>query len=232
MRIILFIIVSFSLFYSCREISRVSEIPSKSYPAILADINNTQSGWSDEYSSGNTSIKKEVIEKARAFLMTQLTKEIFPSWYGTYWDFNGTTTKPKEGHIACGYFVTTTLQDAGFDIPRVKWAQAASEQMILSATSEVKRFSGKKMEEVAKWLLAQEDALYIVGLDNHTGFVLKQGVQLKFIHSSPVNNNGGVASENATGNNPLSVSGYRVFGKLLNDEMVIRWLTGYKWKMT
>jgi hypothetical protein len=231
MRFLLFIIISFSLFYSCKEIKPTVEVPSKSYPEILSEISTRQSELSEKYSTGDASKKKQILLEARTFLLNQLTQEIFPSWYGTNWDFNGVTTNPKEGDIACGYFVTTTLEDAGFKIPRVKWAQAASEQMILSATSDVKRFSGKKMEEVAKWLFEQDDALYIVGLDNHTGFVLKQGASLKFIHSSPVNHNHGVASESATGHNPLSVSGYRVFGKLLNDQMIVRWLTGYQWKM-
>jgi len=168
--------------------------------------------------------KKGIVIEAREYLFSQLTNEIFPSWYGTAWDFNGVTQVPNEGHIACGYFVTTTLQDAGFDVPRIKWAQMASENMITKATPHVTRFSNASMEEIETWLASQEDALYMVGLDNHTGFVCKKGNQMKFIHSSPYNELGGVISESIDTHNPLAVSGYRVFGKILHDEMIVKWL--------
>lgn len=38
---------------------------------------------------------------------------LMPCWYGTPWDFNGCTTEPGKGSIACGYFVSTVLRDAG-----------------------------------------------------------------------------------------------------------------------
>ena len=37
-------------------------------------------------------------------------------WIGTVWDFNGVTRTPKQGAIACGYFVTNVLTDLGFKI--------------------------------------------------------------------------------------------------------------------
>ena len=57
------------------------------------------------------------------YLFTTLSKKIFPSWYGTAWDFNGYTEKPLNGEIACGYFVTTTLKHIGFNLNRYKIAQ-------------------------------------------------------------------------------------------------------------
>ena len=103
-----------------------------------------------------------------------MTDKIFPYWYGTDWDFNGTTQKPNEGKIACGYFVTTTLRDIGLDINRVKLAQCASEQMIKKLVSEdnIYRFSNKSIEEFETNLKQKGNGIYVVGLDNHTGFVL------------------------------------------------------------
>jgi len=71
-----------------------------------------------------------VIRFSQAFLIQTITEKIFPCWYNTPCDFKGTTQQPGKGRIACGYFVTTVLRDAGFLIPRVKWAQFAPESMI------------------------------------------------------------------------------------------------------
>jgi len=224
--IILFVIAT-CLCFTCKQpVDPYNKTPSKTYDLILSETDSARKKLANTYNQAQD--KNAVIKEARSFIIAKMTQEILPSWYGTNWDFNGTTTTPKKGSIACGYFVTTTLEDAGFKIPRVKWAQMASEKMITSCTQSIKRFSGKEMEEVEKWLLAQEDALYIVGLDNHTGFVYKSGKEVRFIHSSPVTQCKGVANEKATDHNPLSVSGYRVFGKLFTDEMIKKWLLGTK----
>ncbi|HEY1086629.1 MAG TPA: hypothetical protein VGE37_03005, partial [Archangium sp.] len=51
---------------------------------------------------------------ARSTLLSYLEASAFPAWAGTVWDFNGTSTVPGEGKIACGYDVTTVLEQAGF----------------------------------------------------------------------------------------------------------------------
>ncbi|WMJ72126.1 hypothetical protein RCC89_02925 [Cytophagaceae bacterium ABcell3] len=38
-----------------------------------------------------------------------LVNKLIPYWYGTKWDFEGHTDVPGKGEIACGYFVSTTL---------------------------------------------------------------------------------------------------------------------------
>ena len=48
-------------------------------------------------------------KQASQLLFSNLADSVFPAWYGTKWDFNGHTNVPKEGLIACGYFVSTTL---------------------------------------------------------------------------------------------------------------------------
>jgi hypothetical protein len=61
-----------------------------------------------------------------------IVDSIIPYWFGTKWNFYGTTEVPRNGSIACGYFVTTVLRDAGLRINRIKLAQAASEEMMKS----------------------------------------------------------------------------------------------------
>lgn len=214
------------LLLGCSQTNELSIKPSKSYDQILSDIENQRIVYNLKYKEANNEDKKKVLKDAKKFLFDQLTLEIFPSWYGTKWDFNGVTEKPKEGCIACGYFVTTTLRDLGLRIPRVKWAQAASETMIMEATTKVKRFSNANMQDVKDWLLSKGDAIYIVGLDNHTGYVYKKGSQLIFVHSSPYNKAGGVIAEDINTHSPLTVSSYRVFGEILTKEMVLNWIEG------
>jgi hypothetical protein len=226
-KLVLLVLIGSLLFNnSCGTPKKMDELPTKSYNEVLAAIQTKKKELKAKYDAANTTEKKLVIEETRVFLFNQLTNEIFPSWYGTNWDYNGVTEKPKEGAIACGYFVTTTLSHLGLNIPRVKWAQAASETMIIAATPEITRFSEKKIEDIEKWLLEQDDAIYMVGLDSHTGFVYKKGNELWSVHSSPWNSQkGGVVIEPIDADAPLKSSKYRIFGKLFLDDMVKAWLT-------
>lgn len=139
--------------------------------------------------------------------------EIYPYWLGTRWNFNGISQVPGEGSIACGYFVTTVVRDMNFDIDRVKLAQCASEEMILELIDEkkIKRYNGKENDKMLKYLEDQKINLFIVGLDNHTGFILNDGKELYFIHSSgrfPFC----VIKEKAKNSKTLLESKYKVLG--------------------
>ena len=61
--------------------------------------------------------------------------ELLPAWDGTPWDFHGTSQAPREGKIACGYFVSTTLLHLGLQVERVRMAQQASELIVKSLVS-------------------------------------------------------------------------------------------------
>jgi len=86
-----------------------------------------------------------------------VTETIAPAWFGTAWNFNGTSETPQQGCIACGYFVTTVLRDAGLPIARVKLAQCASEQMITSLIQSkyISRFSNIAMEDFIRSIQSQ-----------------------------------------------------------------------------
>ena len=139
---------------------------------------------------------------------------IHDEWLGTEWAFSGTTRTPRGGAIACGYFVTTTLQQAGVELDRVRLAQAASETMIveLAKPETVRRFSDAPLDAFLASVRRQGEGYYIVGLDDHTGFlrVAEDGV-ITFVHSGPGK---GVVIE-APGDAPkLANSRYRVTGKI------------------
>ncbi|WP_460557301.1 hypothetical protein [Ferruginibacter profundus] len=151
---------------------------------------------------------------------------IIPGWIGTAWDFNGTSETPQQGKIACGYFVTTVLRDAGLPVARIKLAQCASEQMVttLIQPKYIQRFSNISIDNFVKAVQQQGFGLYIVGLDNHVGFIYNDGTEIYFIHSTFVGTRN-VQKEKAATSRVLSQSKYKVLGKLSADEKALdRWI--------
>jgi hypothetical protein len=149
----------------------------------------------------------------------RLTKIIcdsmIPCWYGTPWNFYGTSEIPGKGTIACGYFVTTILRDAGLTNQRIKLAQVPSEEMIktLCEKSTIERFSNKSIDEFVAAIKEMGYGLYIVGLDSHTGFIYNDGAAIYFIHASYISPKC-VMKEFAVSSSILTSSKYRVVGKL------------------
>lgn len=160
-----------------------------------------------------------------------ISTRIFPYWYGTKWDFNGTTEIPHEGKIACGYFVTTTLRDMGVPINRIKMAQCPSEEMIqsLASASNIHHLSGITITEFENRLEKFGKGLYIVGLDNHTGFLLLSSHGNYFIHSSGIFPFQVVKDK--LSESPLLIrSKYRVVGKISSDEQFLKNWVAYEKK--
>ena len=171
--------------------------------------------------------KKEIVAHTTEYLQQLITKDLPTFWYGTPWDYSGTTELPNEGHIACGYYVSTMLRDAGFEVERRKLAQQASEKIVKTLVSEkyIKRFSRKKIKPFLEEMDKLGEGLYIVGLDTHVGFLLVEDGKKQFIHSARTTK--GVVNENAWSSKVLIRSKYRIVGKLLpNDEVVEKWLIG------
>ena len=139
---------------------------------------------------------------------------LFTCWLGTPWDFNGTAEEPGNGKIACGYFVTTLLRDMGVTINRIKHAQCASEEMILAVClkKSIHRFSNENISTFVERI--NEPGLYIVGLDFHTGFILKDGSETYFIHANYTGDRI-VEKEIAIKSTVLGGSKYKVIGKVI-----------------
>lgn len=196
----------------------------QSYNEIITNIETRRIELASIYSFTNN--KDSLISVAQEFLFDKIVNEIFPAWYNTKWDFNGTTTIPQKGKIACGYFVTTVLEHAGFKLPRVKWAQLASEAIILKLNKDVKKFRNRPVKEVIDYISNSGKGLYIVGLDIHVGFIVNDGEEISFVHSNYYKPEIGVMKESLEGKNPLADSKYRVIGKILHQTMVEKWLPG------
>lgn len=143
-------------------------------------------------------------------------------WIGTKWDFNGTTQQPQNGAIACGYFVTTVLEDFGIKLKRIFLAQQASSVMIskLCLKKSIKTFSNiEQLEHYLKNRNKQE--IYIVGLDYHTGFIIRDGEKNYFLHSNYINREG-VIKEEIQKSNALKSSKIIVIGSLSQNEELFK----------
>lgn len=197
-----------------------------SYTSKEKRLANTHRQLTTQYKNAKTRAQKQqVLHKARHAFITANTS-LAPYWYGTPWSFNGISQTPQEGSIACGYFVTTLLEDAGLKVQRAKLAQQASENIIKSLTTEkhIKRFHNASLK---KFVTAVENwgaGLYVVGLDFHVGFIWHDGKDVHFIHSTYVHPKAAF-SELATHSPVLASSKYRVIGKISDDDRLIKkWL--------
>lgn len=196
------------------------------YTALKHRIEQRRLAFAATYATADAAGRAAVIDSARTYLFDRIALEVLPAWYGTPWDFNGTTRTPGTGTIACGYFVNTVLQDAGFRLPRIKWSQMASEPITVKTSHRIKRFRDRPVQEVITYIQQQGDGLYKVGLDNHVGFVVARKGVIRFVHSNYYQRDIGVMSEPLDGHNPLAGSRYRIVGSLLGYAMMEYWILG------
>lgn len=178
------LIVLVSLFqFSCRETisdETTEKAQLKPYAELKEELKN---------------FKGDAKEKQDRFF-TFINTDVPNYWMGTKWDFNGTTRTPQNGTIACGYFVTTVLDDFGIKLKRIQLAQQVSSVMIktLCESKSIKHFS--KIEQVETYLNGRnKEEIFIVGLDFHTGFIIKDQSKLYFLHSNYIQKEGVVKEE-------------------------------------
>ena len=168
-----------------------------------------------------------LLSSARQAVFHAITTELLPDWYGTPWDFYGTTETPGQGAIACGYFVSTVLRDAGLKVERAPLAQQASEKIVktLAAPGDIVRFRNVDPAEVVRGVRAAEgDGLYVVGMDFHVGFLVLDGTRADLCHSAWVPPRHVVCEPAVT--SPGFQSHYYVVGPALPDARLEDWLAG------
>jgi hypothetical protein len=210
---------------SARSEELVPPVPSESYAVVRDRLAARREALASTYAT--VSERPLVRREARDAVLTAITQDLIPHWTGTTWDYYGTTQVPGEGEIACGYFVSTILRDAGFRVERVKLAQQAAEHIELTFVpkKELRKFRDGKKMAVDRVIddAAREEGLYLVGLDNHVGFLWNDGSTVQMCHSSYLA--GGVVCEDAR-TSPAMPSGYTVTAKLLEDPMIDAWIEG------
>ncbi len=176
--------------------------------------------------SFQTSVNKnEIIDKASKKLTSFLLDDVINHWYETKWSFEGHSEIPKQGTISCGYFVSTTLRDVGFNLNRYKLAQKSPEEeakVIACGTSIEKRENISK-QELKKYFLKQKDGIYFIGLDFHVGYIYKNNQEVYFIHSNYIDNRG-VVKENIENSNAIVSEKYYIVNITHNQNLVKKWL--------
>ncbi|MEY2830526.1 MAG: hypothetical protein RIQ33_2384 [Bacteroidota bacterium] len=169
--------------------------------------------------------KDSIYKVAGSLLQEAIATTYFEWWKNRPWDYYGKTEKPDSGSIACGYFVTTILKHCGVSLDRVALAEDYSENMIkkLVTKNHIKKFVPYDNDIFVNYIKAQGDGLYVIGLDNHTGFIsCKQG-EVWFVHSSVLT--GRVVKEKAIDATTLTYNRYGVTGCLTKDTAFIgKWL--------
>lgn len=230
MKLLSFILLLFT-FNSCKQkhgTSNAKKLPGnpvavsviqKDYALCKSSVVKLKQQNRANWAHLNASAKEKIFVAA-------VTDSIAPSWMGTDWGFYGTTQIPRQGNIACGYFVTTVLQDAGLPIARTRLAQCASEEMIrtLVQPSLIQRYSNVPVEDFANNIKQQGFGLYIIGLDTHTGFIYNDGKDVYFIHASYTGAKK-VTKEKALDSWILKSSKYRITGKISGDTRALdKWM--------
>lgn len=185
----IFIEKEFHLTKQPKLIQNLSELSildkSKSYDFIKKDIEKERKQLAN---------KKLQIDSLKKIFKTSLLNKVVPFWEGTKWSFSGHTSKPKIGTIACGYFVSTTLQHIGIKLNRYKLAQQSpiNEAKSLALKTEVKEFSeGSTSDNISAINKYLKNGIHFIGFDqSHVGFILKENNRSYLIHSNYINSKG------------------------------------------
>lgn len=189
------------------------------YDSMKISISN----YRNELRSINSKRNYDLLERS---FVAVVVDSIFPYWYGTEWDFNGITQTPGKGTIPCGYFVITVLRDGGISLNRVKVGQSASQLIIneFADKKDTRIFSNKPLDSTLNYIKENGVGLFIIGLDNHVGFIYNDGENIWFIHSKWVNPKA-VVKEEAAQSGILYYSKYRIVGKISNNKILLnKWL--------
>lgn len=194
-----------------------------SYSGAKTHAKKWRTQLQQEYNTISDSAKAHrLLDSAATLLSKALLLQIIPHWYGTEWDFNGHSPTPNQGQVACGYFVSTTLRDAGLQLNRYHLAQKGPLDEALCISMQVNEVNTYTFENIDQQLLALADGLYFVGLDNHVGYLYKHMGRTYFIHSNYIANK--VMVETTQASEAFHSNDYHIVSISQNMEMARRWL--------
>lgn len=144
------------------------------------------------YSLITDSLKEEQFLDSTSLVFTKLLlNNILPHWYGTPWEFEGHTSIPNQGEIACGYFVSTTLNHMGLNLNRYHLARKGplnEAKSIAIDSNLVIVFNSEESTIKDSFFTSFADGLYFVGLDSHVGFLYVHNNHAFFLHSNYIEN--------------------------------------------
>jgi hypothetical protein len=199
----------------------------KKYNHLKKVIAKKQTHLSKKYAlAKDTNTKIQLIEQTKQYLAQAIAEDILPYWFDTQWDFNGTTENPREGTIACGFFISTVLQHAGMNTDRLALGRETAGAVIqtLCKRESIHIVRKNNFQKLYEHLRKQKDGIYILGMDWHIGFIIKKNNKMRFIHSRKPRH-AGVLNEDAEDSPTLKLSNFYMVGNLLeNDRLIVQWL--------
>lgn len=203
------------------------------YGVLVADLQRWREDLRKAHSQARTAGEREAVERDAKVILELMMPEMMECWVGTPYDFNGTAEKPGSDRVACGYYVSTVIRDAGFRVDRYKLAQQPSENIMrtfLPADGCVLKV-GEDFDSYADWVEGRGEGVYLIGMDTHVGFIVNRADGMHFFHSSGWKKRGVVEESRKTAG-ALKHSNWRMLGGLTADTGVIRtWLKGEKVKV-
>jgi len=219
MKIKILILLTFFIF------STVNQNTKSDYSIAKNKIETQRKTIKANYLKASAQEKKALLQSTKQVITKNLTSTIIPFWYGTKWSFDGYTAIPKEGEIACGYFVSTTLSHAGFKLNRYKLAQKdpKKEAELLQIKGAIEVLEKSPSELKKHFINTKKDGLYFVGLDFHVGYLLKEKNEVFFIHSSYLNSEG-VTKEIATKSKAFVSKKYYIVAITENEKLIEKWI--------
>lgn len=158
----------------------------KTYAALRQELERSRKELAARHGKARTAAQRAVVEGDARLVLEKTLPRMMRCWLGTPWDFNGTAKGPGGGKIACGYFVATVLQDAGFQVDRYQLAQQASGNIMRTflPKDSCSLVVGEEYQAFAADLEKREPGIYIVGLDTHVIFAVVGKNGFHIIHSS------------------------------------------------
>ena len=200
------------------------------YETLIKELQRWRTDLAEDHKAAKNAEERMAVERDARLILELMLPEMMECWRGTPYDFNGTAEKPGGGKVACGYFVSTVLRDAGFRVNRYRLAQQPSGNILRTflPNKSCELRVGEDYKEYTDWVEAKEPGVYLVGLDTHVAFIVNRVDGMRFVHSSATKKVG-VVNESREMAGALIHSNWRLLGGLTPEPVVIRtWLKGDK----
>ena len=205
----------------------------KTYAVLKSELERWRLDFAKRHAAAKTEPEREAVESEARLLLEKVLPAMMHCWLGTRWDFNGTADKPGGGRIACGYFVATVLQDAGFRVDRFQLAQQPSQNILRTFLPKdaCSLTIGEAYSGFTAGLEKVEPGIYLVGLDTHVGFLVVRQDGFQMVHSSG-SRPWCVVEESRENAHVLQKSNWRMTGNLTGDRAtLLTWLKAGKIKV-
>ena len=176
--------------------------------------------------------KSQFLDSVSIVFSNLLLNSVVPHWYGTSWDFNGYTSVPNQGEIACGYFVSTTLNHMDLNLNRYHLARQNplnEARSIAIDNNSVFVFSSDTYSINNKFFKSFKNGLYFIGLDSHVGYLYIYNKEAFFLHSNYIEDR--VMIESIDYSEAFDSSNYSIVKITGNKLLMKKWVLGSQIKV-